>query len=430
MIRNLLAFLILLTLGLAAAQHPRERAMGGVTLPGPFAADRNPAYAAIRDRFFEPTWTLPLGTLGLLLPDRSPLYLLLDPKTFDHQFDLLSFYQQFKNLDVLLLNPSRSPEELVIKIRADGVKITDSKGNPLRLSGRSIPSAAPNTLTPPPFFKVPLWVGPHFQSTLGVFAGVDRLRVYPNLALAALLAGNRLKPNQGYEIHIAGGAQLGLGLDFSLAVLLPSPAATKVYFGARGEAFLGLGRVKGETTYRLRTDDQGKPAGGEHESRFFYSRIGDGLGYGLRLDLGVAFENHDGVFGIGIQNAIGFSRWHGYEVFHKGKERTRVPKTLTQAGFKPAFYLSGATYTPLEGLGRLLVAADLGYDGSLYGHLGAEFPTGPWRLRGGIGYREGLLFGTGFGIQARDHRVDLAFFGETTPWDGHLLLGISAGVGF
>ena len=407
--------------------------MGGVVLPGPVSTGKNPAYAAIGDPYGYSTWTLPLGLLGLLLPDRSPLYYFIDPNTFYQSFDLLSFYQQLSSLDVLLLNPSRSPDEVVIYIKADDppIEIRDGNGNPIRLErGVAYRGTPARALTPPPFLRIPISVGANFRSTFGLFAGVDRLRIYPNPALASLLAGGHLEANQTYEVYAEGGGQSGMSIDFAFATPIPSPPDMKIYVGARGEAFLGLAMAEGETTYRVVTDDEGVPAKSESESRVFYSYLGKGTGYGARLDAGVAVETEAGIFGLGVQNLASFVRWQGTELTLTETERTETPKTLTEAGVHPAIYLNGAAYVPVEGYGKLLVAGDLGYDGSLYGHVGAELPIGTLRVRGGIGYRDGILLGTGVGMALGKFRFDLALTGETAPWDGHLMFGLTAGIGF
>ncbi len=405
--------------------------MGGVLLPGIAGSGKNPAYAALGQPFGPGTFTLPLGALGLLFPDRSPLYYFLDPNTFYRSFDLASFLDQASAPETLLFNPAKSPEEVVIELSADGIRITDGAGNPLALGGGAGIPKRTGSLVPPALFRIPFGLGSGIAGSVGVFLGSDGIALEPNAALGRLLAGGGLEPNQTYALTARGSASGGLALDFAFARPLPLPGVPGIlYLGARGQAFLGLLRLDARVTYRVTTDDQAQPATEATESRTFYVYPGQGIGYGGQVDLGLAYAEADWVVGLGVKNALGFATWQGTEEVRTDGGSTTAPKTETQFGFDPAIYLSGAGYVPLEEGGRLLLAADLGYDGAIFGHLGTEYPIGPSRVRAGIGYDRGLVLGTGAGFELGPLRLDLALTGRTSPWDGHLAFGLQAGIGF
>jgi len=429
--RRFLVVFLAFALGLALGQGVREAGMGGVLLPGIAGAGKNPAYAALGEPFGPGTYTLPLGALGMLFPDRSPLYYFLDPDTFYRSFDLASFLDQASAPETLLFNPAKSPEEVVIELSAGGIRITDGAGNPLALRGGAGVPGRSGSLVPPALFRIPFGLGRGMAGSVGVFLGSDGIALEPDAALSRLLAGGGLEPNQTYALTARGSASGGLALDFAFAQPLPLPGTPgTLYLGARGQAFLGLLRLDAEVTYRVTTDDEARPATHETETRTFYVYPGQGIGYGGQVDLGLAYAEADWIVGLGVKNALGFATWQGTEEVRTDGGSTTAPKTETQFGFDPAFYLSGAGYLPLEEGGRLLLAADLGYDGAVFGHLGAEYPIGPSRLRAGIGYDRGLVLGTGAGFELGPLRFDLALTGRTSPWDGHLAFGLQAGVGF
>ncbi len=428
----------LLLLSLALAQSVREVGMGGVALPGPGASWQNPAYAAIEPRWQRGTWSLPVGLLGLLLPDRSPLYYLADPGTFYSSFDLLSFYDQLAHPGALLLNPARSPDQVVLKIEGDGdgnprFQLEDGRGRPLRLSAaRDLAPSPPPGLTPPPLLSYPFALGRGFYGEVGLFAGVEGLSAEPDPELAALLAGGSLAPNRTYRLVARGAASAGLSLGFALAQALPPLPEVEgtLYAGVRGQAFLGLARAEAEVTTAFTTDAGGQPSGSTTTTRIFTSAIGQGLGYGLRLDLGLAYANKVGVFGVGVRNLVSYARWQGTEEVRDGGGTHAQPKTETFAGVAPALYLSGAGDLALEEGGRLLLAADLGYDGAIAAHLGAEYPLGTFALRAGIGYERGLRLGLGLGVDLAALRLDLALTSHTAPLVGGQVFGVAAAVGF
>ncbi len=429
--RRFLVVFLASALGFVLSQGVREAGMGGVLLPGIAGAEKNPAYAALGQPFGPSTYTLPLGVLGMLLPDRSPLYYFLDPSTFYQSFDLASFLDQASAPNTLLLNPAKSPEEVVIELSADGIRITDGKGNPLSLQGGAGVSRRSGGLVPPTLFRVPFDLGTGIAGSVGVFLGSDGVALEPDAALSRLLAGGGLEPNQTYALTARGSASGGLALDFAFAQPLPLPGVPgTLYLGARGQAFLGLLRLDARVTHRVTTDDQAQPATRETETRTFYVYPGQGIGYGGQVDLGLAYAEADWVVGLGVKNALGFATWQGTEEVRTDGGSTTTPKTETQFGFDPAIYLSGAGHVPLEEGGRLLLASDLGYDGAIFGHLGAEYPIGPSRVRAGIGYDRGLVLGTGAGFELGPLRLDLALTGRTSPWDGHLAFGLQAGIGF
>jgi len=414
------------------AQGVRELGMGGVVLPGSMSTDKNPAFAAIEDSFSYTTWTLPIGLLGLFMPDRNPLNYFWDQETFFKSFDLLSAYEQFTNPSTFLFNPSRSPDEVVIEIGAKSIQIKDGSGRLLRplQKTRVLSAKTSESLVPRPVLAIPFRLGNRFSASLGLFMGTDNLRIQPNPALAALASGGKLKENETYEVTVLGNAEAGLSLGFSFATPVPSPADTKLYVGARGSAFLGLLKAEGEVTYRVRTDDQAKPSEQEEIVHAFYSYPGEGIGYGARIDLGVAMVNEAGVFGIGVQNLVGFARWQGVNLTRDQNGTQTEPAEKTFFGVEPAVYLNGAGYAETEDLGRVLVAADLGYDGSVYGHAGVEIPFGVFRVRTGLGYRDGLRMGAGFGVDLKKFKIDVALTSQRSAWDGHQIFGLTAGVSF
>lgn len=432
------ALLFLLFSPLALAQSVRELGMGGVILPGPGASWENPAYGAVPARFERNTWSVPLGLLGLLFPDRSPLYYFVSPDTFYANFDLLSFYDQISHLDAFLLNPAQSPDEVKIKIRQDQdgnlqIRVEDGSGNPIQLdTEKNVVPPRPDGSVPKPLLTLPFQVGTGLSGQVGIFASVDRLSIRPDAKLAALLAGASLQANETYTLSTEGAASAGISIGFSLTRALPSfpKIPGTIYVGVRGEGFLGLGRFEGESKLSFTTDANGLPAGSTRTQRIFYSYLGQGYGYGARLDLGIAYANQTGVFGLGIRDLLSFSQWQGVEFVEDEGGSSERTMTKTYTGSGPAFYLSGAGYLPLGEAGKLLIAADIAYEGAPSGHLGTEYSFRNVAFRAGIGYENGPKFGLGLGIDLVDMQLDFALTSHTAPLTGGQVYGITAAVGF
>lgn len=136
-----LAFLFILGLAPSLAQSVRTQGLGGLLLPGPEAARYNPAYAAYPagNYGYPEGFRLPVGLLGFLRQSANPFNYFFNKEAFfdkTNGFDLLSFYDQLTYLDSFLLNPARSPDEVVFTLLPSGVSITDGQGNPCAPTSR------------------------------------------------------------------------------------------------------------------------------------------------------------------------------------------------------------------------------------------------------------------------------------------------------
>jgi hypothetical protein len=422
-------------LGLASAQGVRSLGMGGLVLPGPGAAGLNPAYAAYPAGPDE-GWRAPLGLIRFLpfFTDTSPLTYWTDPNAFRTGFDALSFYDQLTHLDSFLLNPARSPDEVVFRIRADRLEVTDGQGNPLNLNfGLGQTAQGTTSLYPEPFFWLPLGEGDVYLK-LGLFVGVEGLSVAPSPELVQALAGNleicRSSSPSPCALEAQGKASAGVALALGWAGALPEvPGLGRVYVGVRGQGFYGL--LYGELNASARPvfDQDGNPTGVDYEVGGFYAYPGRGQGWGLRGDLGVVVDLGDATLGLGVQNALAFATWEGYE-FKLGPNgpTDETPASRTSSLSSPSFFVNGV-YRFRE-LG-LLVGVDARFGSTaLSGHLGGEYALGPARLRAGVGLEGGLKFGVGAGLELGGVGVDLALTAHEAPLVSGTVYGVAVAVRF
>lgn len=450
--RRWFALFLVLSLAPSLAQSVRTQGLGGLLLPGPEAARYNPAYAAYPagNYRYNEGFRLPIGLLGFLRQSANPFNYFFNQEAFFDKangFDLLTFYDQLTHLDSFLLNPARSPDEVVFTLLPSGISITDGQGNPLRTSfSLGTGGSAPTSLTPPPLFGVPLPLGvPGLSLELGLFLGTDGLSITPSDTLRSALSTGKVNPNTEYSLTGTGNAQAGISLAMAYATPLPAIPGLEgqLYGGVRGEGFYGLAYGEAQATAKARTNNQGQfdPNATSYSTKLFYSYLGNGTGFGVRADVGLALDypvvgsgpdkNALVTVGLGIRNLMGFSRWQGSEVTldSSGTSSNPQPATRSSGGFRPAFYLNGAYQSPLE-VGSLLVGADLLVDGALSGHVGLEYGFGPARLRGGVGYEGGLVFGLGGGFQAAGFTIDTALTTHQAPFFGGLVYDLALSLGF
>ena len=267
--------------GFSLAQGVRSLGMAGLVLPGPEAANMNPAYAAYPAGLYgsERGLRLPVGLLGLVLrPESNPLPALNGLSNLTNEnspFDLLTFYDQVTHLNELLINPASSRAfinpstgypEIQINVDANGIQITDYQGNPIPLDlglGTTAGVATSKALTPTPLLRIPLTLDNNLFFDLGVFAGGFGLGLSPNESLRQALQSGQLQPNTEYAVVLNTSAQAGLSVGFGYATRLPDLpipdlGSARLFVGSRGEAFYGLAYLEGNLSVGLQTDSQGQ----------------------------------------------------------------------------------------------------------------------------------------------------------------------------
>lgn len=429
----------------ATAQGVRTQGMAGLLLPGPAAAYLNPAYTAFPVGLYgyDSGFSLPMGLLGLLRPEANP-FVLLTPEgrqaIHDNQspFDLLALYDQLTHPTEFLLNPPLSPTDVVIDL-ADpkAIKVTDGNGNKLDFNfsvGSSAGISLTKALTPSPLFRIPFSIDSGLSLDFGLFAGGLGLGANPDANLRKLISTGNLEANTPYGVQAAASGQAGISVGFNFATELPGfemqdLGMVRAFVGTRGEAFYGLGYLEATASTTVTTDADKVPDSSTAKTTgtAFYSYPGIGLGYGLRADGGVAFESNGSTFGLGVRNLVGFAHWSGTE--YDLSTNTSKSAERNSAGFVPAFFLNAATKISDE-MGTALLGADVGYDGSVYGHVGGEYMFGPARVRAGLGYEGGLKFGLGAGIAGPGFTLDTALTTHQAPVVGGTVFGIALSLGF
>ena len=441
--------------GFSLAQSVRSLGMAGLVLPGPEAAHLNPAYAAYPAGQYgsEQGLRLPLGLLGLVLrPESNPLPGLSGLANLTKEnspFDLLTFYNQLTYPNEFLINPASSKAflnpntgypEIQIVVEANGIQITDYRGNPIPLDLElgEAGVAATKALTPAPLLRVPFSLADNLFLDLGIFAGGFGLGLSPNDSLRQALRSGQLSPNSEYAAVLSTSAQSGISLGFGYAARLPdlpipNLAPLKLYLGSRGEAFYGLTYLEGNLSIGLQTDSQGRFDPNQppiYRGTVFYSVPGSGNGFGVRADLGVVIETQSATLGLGIRNLLGFVRWSGTELRWNGSPGDPVSSQAERSsfGFVPAIFLNAATQVPLEA-GTLLLGGDLGYQSRLYGRIGGEYSFGPARLRAGLGFDNGLRFGLGAGFVGAGFSLDTALTTHRAPVVGNTVFGLAVSLG-
>lgn len=426
-------------LGLAQAQGVRSLGMGGVALPSPAYADLNPAYAGLPDRFRDRE-ALPIGFLRFLplFPETSPLTYWTDFPTFQSRFDFLSAYDQLAHPEAFLLNPSRSPDEVVFRVRADGVSVTDGAGQPLRLNlGLGADPRRGGALVPGFTPLLNLDLGPGTYLSLGSFAGAQGARVRPSPELQRALdqgnfSGCNTNPDPSpCRLEAQAAAAAGLGVGLGAVLPLEVPGVGQVRLGLRGEVLYGLAYGEAQVQARPLFDNNGQVSGVAYQERYFTAYPGQGYGLGLRGDLGLALDGEGWAVGLGVRNLLGYLRWQGTETLvDENGNRSQTPAQRGGGAFNPAFFLNGAYRLPLE-TGSLLLAGDALFGGVAPAfHLGAEYSLAPLALRAGVGYEGGVRFGLGMGMEWSGISLDLALTAHPALLENRQVYGLALAVGF
>lgn len=416
----------------AFAQDVRSLGMGGVLVPGPGAAERNPAYAAVPGRGGN-SIPIPFGVIATLVgTDWDPA---------STSFDALTLIDRLSHLDRFVLNPATDPDDIAFRVDESGLSIDVTGGSPLRLAQ-------------------PSRFGSSFGVPIGASLGPVRLAVRPYV-----LASGTFAPGPGLARALAGGAEsvsarvtadaeAGVAVDVMGSLPLPFPPEVlgggAAYAGGRVSAKLGLARAAfdGHVMVEATKDGAGAYTGSTHTT---YDAtlaeggvLGDGLGYGVDGDLGfvVVTPSETGTLTLGfaVEN-LGVMIWN---VNRTGYSGDGTDLTTTDLGSRRlvdvsrALRVGGNLALELDpdqigvaGMG-LLLAADAGYalDAGANAHFGVEATFGPIAARAGVGLEDGVQLGLGAGIRTGGVAFDVALSSHRSPFTLHQAYGLSAGVSF
>jgi hypothetical protein len=438
--------------GLADAQEVRGLGMGGALLPGPSLAQYNPAYTGYNAAGFQPDGLeggipLPLGLINIFLrSSMNPLALynnvqsknsaaLTDPNT---AFDALAFIDQVSNLNTFIINPPSSPKQLNINYSDNSINLTDENGKKIDLNTYSVSGGGSSNGIGAANFTPSFRFG-NLELGVGVFAGVQGPTFSTDAALSAALQGGQFSKGvpYGFSASIKGSAGISLGLAYATGIPISSPEMgdLTVYLGTRARGFYGLGFVDVNANGDVTIDANNQPKPTYTVTRFV-SLVGQGYGYGVNADFGVAVDVPVGgdkstaTFGLGAVNLVNYTTWSGTETISKSDGTPEVSKAAsrTDAVFNPLFTVNaGYSFRVEEIASRVFVAADAQVgQGKFAVHLGAEAKLGPVYARGGLGYDRGLIVGLGAGlIFAPNLGMDLALTTHTAPFTNHLDFGIA-----
>lgn len=227
--KRVVSLLMVSFLSLALAQGVRSLGMGGVLLPGPSAQGANPAYAAFPSGWDREGFQVPIGLLRFLpiFPDTSPFVYFTDPDAFRNQFDFLSLYDQTTHPYSFLLNPARSPDEVVFRVSADRVSITDGQGRSLMPSFQmGAAPDKPSTFIPQPFLPISIALGPGTYLSIGPFTGTQGVRIATSQELAEALktgsfSGCRAETPSPCALEVQASSASGISLALGFSTPLP-----------------------------------------------------------------------------------------------------------------------------------------------------------------------------------------------------------------
>lgn len=408
--------------GQALGQGLRTVGMGGLVLPGPESAAYNAAYAAYPGPRQE--FRIPTGLVSMVLnPQTNVSNYFLNPSLFASQFDFLAFYDQVLYLDSYLLNPPQAPDDIQFTVGTGGILITDGQGHVLNLNFERPDQATPTSLVPTPLFALPIPLPlPGFQAQAGLFLSADEFGLAANDALRLALAGAPLEANTTYSLTGSGNLKAGISGQVNYALAFPDLGLGRLYAGARAEAFYGLAYLEASATALASTNALKLLGDTRTQTSVFYVYPGNGSGYGLRADAGLAYDFGPLIVGAGMNNLLGLATWTGtQETTDENGQTTRSQATRSQAGLDPSLFVNAAIP-----LGPLTIGADWTMQTGRV-HLGAEFNLGLIRLRGGAGYTEGSGINTGVGgsFTLGNISLDAALTTHTAPLVGGTVYGIA-----
>ncbi|MEJ2359785.1 MAG: hypothetical protein P8Y13_17135, partial [Deinococcales bacterium] len=168
------------------------------------------------------------------------------------------------------------------------------------------------------------------------------------------------------------------------------------------------------------------------------------VGYGGQAALGIAASVPSEIgtvtLGAGVRH-LGVMVWNVEQTQVQGDQNSSSSNdlgTVRQVDWAHHVTVGAnlALDVPTENLGvpgmRLLVAADGTVDlsGGFATHAGTELRFGPFAVRAGAGYQDGLRLGVGAGVRTGPIGLDVALTSHRSLFTDHQAFGVAASLGF
>jgi len=431
--RGLTALALVLLIGTPAlAQDARTLGMGGVVVAGPGAAGVNPAFAAVPGRGGT-SLTLPLGALSAVTRDYW------DP--YSAGFDALSTLDQASALGLYLLDPAASPDRVIVGVDGNGLSVTFEGGATMRL-------------TDPTSFDG------GFELPVGGAVGPVRIGVRPFLTLHARFTPGAdarqvfTSASASASAKLVADAEAGVALDVGTALPLPVPSAAlgggRLFVGVRASGVAGLAKVAADLQGQVTAEQD---SSGAYTGNVLYSYDGTlsqgglltgSVGYGGMAAFGIAAtvpsEIGTVTMGAGVRH-LGVMIWNLQQTRVQADQNSSSHTDLgtvrqvdwaehANVGVNLAVEVPSANLG-VPGMG-LLVAADGSVDlsGGFATHAGTELQFGPFAVRAGAGYQDGLRLGLGAGVRTGPVGLDVALTSHRSPFTDHQAFGVAASLAF
>lgn len=391
--------------------------------PQPVYEFFNPAFSYLQDQDqLDFGARVPLGIAALLIyPERNPVLYLTDRDLFDEQFDLLSFYDQLRYPASILINPGESPDEVIVGIEQDSIRVTTGRGRRLLfedVSGASGISRPFTALVPAPFLSYHhRWE--QIYSVTGIFLASTGHSLRPNENLRDVLEGDPVESDTRYEVTASASAAGGVSQSLSHGITAYGANAA-VTVSPRVVGYYRFFTAEARVHVAAETDQDSLPTGTESRQRLFLSYPGNGWGSGIRLDLGTVLARERFRMGLSVLNIVGVDTVTG--TITSG-DVTDEPTTITTFGPAPAMTVSASYRVPLE-TGALEFASDLLLSESFSGHTGVSYFRGVLMLGLTGGYKGGVEGAATLGVRDGRRRVALSLTVHQSPFIQDVVWGV------
>jgi hypothetical protein len=272
-------------------------------------------------------------------PSRNPFLYLSHPDRFREHFDALQAYEQLARPHTLLLHPPESPDEVRLRVNAQGATLTDGDGRRLNVSG----STARTTLSPATvYLRAPIArieaSGAFWHTATALHAGGTGASLRSNRGLEQLLAGESVAPGTALALSVGAAAGTGIEQSTTFFTTVPGSGSDRATIMAARVA-VHYTAAYGETSSRvaLRLPEDAGPSPTDATTAGFLIYPGEGYGLGGRLDLGIGSRVGPWTFGLGMRSVLSIEHLSGPE----------LSRTTNGLGPQPTLH---ATYTPRPGL--------------------------------------------------------------------------------
>jgi len=276
--------------------------------------------------------TIPLSLISLLFPERNPLLFFLDKDKFTNYFDTFTCYDQLTFLDSFLLNPTISPDTVIIFLKNNkyNINFDDNKDytiNNIKWNPKLL-GFVPNT-----FIRFILPLNLYFLN-IDLYGGTSGVELSTDDNLSELVSNKQTIAETTYNLNMDISFRAGICIKNTF--IYPVPKLIKwldLLLIEQLSFFMDLAFAMNRFKFSFNTNEESMPESYLINTSIFSGNITNGIGLGLRNNIGINLIFFDSI----MLNILCLNLLNG-QYYNGVIEQSNLFNDINVLQFSPSFY--------------------------------------------------------------------------------------------